>query len=115
MNLGFLQGNCGTAGKVDNCQVGVFAAYASKRGYALVDKRLFIPEQWFSEEYRERRQKCNLPEDTVFMTKPQLATEIMKKHSLETLLEQIAWIQARNHRACLSHRRKRLREISEFT
>ena len=35
----------------------VFLAYASERGYALVDKRLFIPEQWFSEEYRERRQK----------------------------------------------------------
>jgi len=85
-SVGVARQYCGTAGKVDNCQVGVFAAYASKRGYALVDKRLFIPEQWFSEEYRERRQKCNLPEDTVFMTKPQLATEMLKEISSEKKL-----------------------------
>ena len=85
-SVGVARQCCGTAGKVDNCQVGVFAAYASKRGYALVDKRLFIPEQWFSEEYRERRQKCNLPEDTVFMTKPQLATEMLKEISSEKKL-----------------------------
>jgi SRSO17 transposase len=85
-SVGVARQYCGTAGKVDNCQVGVFAAYASERGYALVDKRLFIPEQWFSEEYRERRQKCNLPEDTVFMTKPQLATEMLKEISSEKKL-----------------------------
>ncbi len=85
-SVGVARQYCGTAGKVDNCQVGVFAAYASERGYALVDKRLFIPEQWFSEEYRERRQKCNLPEDTVFMTKPQLATEMLKEISSEKTL-----------------------------
>src|SRR5713101_9714898 len=34
---------------VSNCQVGVFAAYASRQGYALVDKRLFLPEQWLSD------------------------------------------------------------------
>ena len=85
-SVGVARQYCGTAGKVDNCQVGVFAAYASERGYALVDKRLFIPEQWFSEEYRERRQKCNLPEDIVFMTKPQLATEMLKEISSEKTL-----------------------------
>ncbi len=85
-SVGVARQYCGTAGKVDNCQVGVFAAYVSERGYALVDKRLFIPEQWFSEEYRERRQKCNLPEDTVFMTKPQLATEMLKEISSEKTL-----------------------------
>jgi len=37
----------GTIGKGDNSQVGVFAAYASRHGYALVDTRLFVPEQWF--------------------------------------------------------------------
>jgi len=41
---------CGTIGKVENCQVGVFAAYASEHGYGLVDKRLYIPEKWFSGE-----------------------------------------------------------------
>jgi SRSO17 transposase len=68
---------CGTIGKVDNCQVGVFAAYASESGYALVDKRLFIPEQWFSDKYKIRREKCNLSEEVVFRTKPQLAVEML--------------------------------------
>ena len=38
---------CGTTGKIENCQVGVFAAYASPHGYSLLDKRLFMPEKWF--------------------------------------------------------------------
>ena len=49
---------CGTIGKVENCQVGVFASYASPQGYAIVDKGLFIPEKWFSDEYEMRRKKC---------------------------------------------------------
>ena len=44
---------CGSLGKVDNCQVGVFAAYASRLGYALVDKRLFLPSKWFEASYTE--------------------------------------------------------------
>jgi len=47
-SVGVARQYCGTLGKVDNCQVGVFAAYASRQGYALVDKRLFLPEQWWS-------------------------------------------------------------------
>ena len=85
-SVGVARQYCGTAGKVDNCQVGVFAAYASEHGYALVDKRLFIPEQWFSDEYRERRQKCNLPKDVVFQTKPQLAAEMLSEISSEKTL-----------------------------
>ena len=77
-SIGVARQYCGTAGKVDNCQVGVFAAYVSKYGYALVDKRLFIPEQWFTDEYHARREKCNLPEDAVFRTKPQLAAEMLQ-------------------------------------
>ena len=40
---------CGNIGKVENSQVGVYAAYASRHGYAFLYKRLFIPEEWFSE------------------------------------------------------------------
>jgi SRSO17 transposase len=69
---------CGNLGKVDNCQVGVFAAYASKRGYCLLDKRLFMPEKWFTEDYAARRKKCVVPEDVTFRTKPQLAGEELK-------------------------------------
>jgi SRSO17 transposase len=69
---------CGTIGKVENCQVGVFAAYTSVHGYALIDKRLYIPEHWFSDDYREKREKCNLPPAIEFKTKPQLAIEMLR-------------------------------------
>jgi len=85
-SIGVARQYCGTVGKVDNCQVGVFAGYVSENGYALIDKRLFIPEQWFTDEYRLRRNKCNLPEDTVFRTKPQLAIEMLQAiHEEKTL------------------------------
>ena len=77
---------CGTIGKVDNCQVGVFVAYASENGYALVDKRLFIPEHWFSDDYQNRRDKCNLPKDIVVRTKPQLAVEMLNAITDEKVL-----------------------------
>lgn len=69
---------CGTIGKVDNCQVGVFEGYASRHGYALVDKRLFIPESWFDAEHEEKRKKVNLPEGYAFKTKPQLAADMFE-------------------------------------
>ncbi len=68
---------CGSIGKVENCQVGVFAAYASPHGYALLDKRLFIPQKWFSDDYQLRREKCKLPENIGFKTKPQLAVQML--------------------------------------
>jgi len=76
-SIGVARQYCGTAGKVDNCQVGVFAAYVSEQGYALIDKRLFIPKKWFTDAYFERRRKCKLPEEAVFRTKPQLAVEML--------------------------------------
>lgn len=76
-SIGVARQYCGTIGKVDNCQVGVFAAYTSPYGYALIDKRIYIPEKWFTDEYSDRRQKCKLPEDAIFKTKPQLAAEML--------------------------------------
>lgn len=67
---------CGTAGKVENCQVGVYAAYASPHGYCLLDNNLFIPEKWFTDEYTERREKCKFPKNSEFKTKPQLAVDM---------------------------------------
>jgi SRSO17 transposase len=75
-SIGVARQYCGTIGKVDNCQVGVFAAYASPQGYALIDKRLFIPEKWFAKDYAAKREKCALPENIKFKTKPQLAVEM---------------------------------------
>jgi len=76
-SIGVARQYCGTIGKVENCQIGVFAAYTSSYGYALIDKRLYIPEKWFSEEYSERCKKNNLPGDVKFQTKPQLAAEML--------------------------------------
>ncbi len=77
-SIGVARQYCGTIGKVDSCQVGVFAAYTSANGYALIDKRLYIPEQWFTPAYKERRKKCKLPAEIEFKTKPQLAAEMLK-------------------------------------
>ena len=77
-SVGVAKQYCGNLGKVDNCQVGVFAAYASDEGYSLVDKRLFIPEKWFEDEFELRRKKCKLPEAAEFKTKPQLAAEMLQ-------------------------------------
>lgn len=70
---------CGTLGKVENCQVGVFAAYASPQGYALLDAELFVPEKWFEASHKEKRKKCRFPEELTFKTKPQLAVEMLKR------------------------------------
>ena len=69
---------CGPLGKVENCQVGVFAGYASWPGYALVPKRLFLPEGWFTEAYAARRAKCNVPTELTLQSKPQLAATMVQ-------------------------------------
>jgi SRSO17 transposase len=85
-SIGVARQYCGTIGKVENCQVGVFAGYVSEHGYALIDKRLFIPKDWFTDDYALRRKKCKLPEDTVFRTKPELAVEMLQAISNENVI-----------------------------
>ena len=85
-SIGVARQYCGTIGKVDNCQVGVFAAYVSEHGYSLTDKRLFIPKKWFTDDYLQRRTKCKLPASTVFRTKPQLAVEMLNAAVEENVL-----------------------------
>lgn len=70
---------CGVLGKVENCQVGVFAAYASRQGYTLVDRQLYLPEEWFDQAHGERWQKCGIPEGTAFATKPELGLEMVQE------------------------------------
>jgi len=85
-SIGVAKQYCGTIGKVENCQVGVFAAYVSESGYSMVDKRIFLPEKWFTDDDRARRKKCRLPGDTVFQTKPQLAVDILNDIREENIL-----------------------------
>jgi SRSO17 transposase len=77
-SIGVARQYCGTVGKVENSQVGVFTAYTSVHGYALIGKRLYIPEQWFTKDYSERRKKCKLPSEVEFKTKPQLAVDMLQ-------------------------------------
>ncbi|MEU3256201.1 IS701 family transposase [Streptomyces sp. NPDC006997] len=66
----------GTAGRIENSQVGVFLAYATSRGRALIDRRLYLPEQsWCTDP--ERRRAAGIPEEVRFATKPRLAWEMI--------------------------------------
>ncbi len=60
--------NSGTAGRIENCQIGVFLAYASQRGRALIDRALYLPEDWVAD--RERCRRAGVPEEVPFTTKP---------------------------------------------
>jgi SRSO17 transposase len=85
-SVGVARQYCGTLGKVENCQVGVFAGYASRHGYALVDQRLFLPEAWFTDAYAARRTRCNVPTEFTFQSKPQLAAAMVQALAQEGLL-----------------------------
>ena len=61
----------GTAGKVENCQIGVFLAYGSRRGAAFLDRELYLPQEWAADE--ARRREAGVPRDVAFHTKGQLA------------------------------------------
>ena len=52
-SVGVARQYCGRLGKTENCQSGVFIGYASDRGYGLVDYGLYMPEKWFTDEYRD--------------------------------------------------------------
>ncbi|KIC73675.1 hypothetical protein DB42_BT00040 [Neochlamydia sp. EPS4] len=57
----------GTAGRIENCQVGVFLSYATNQGHVLIDRELYIPEEWFLDE--ERRARAGIPREVKFKTK----------------------------------------------
>jgi len=72
-SVGVARQYCGPLGKVANCQASVVACYASARGYALVDRRLYVPEAWFTEDYCGRRRRCGVPAEATFQTRTALA------------------------------------------
>lgn len=69
---------CGSVGKTANGQVGVYLGYASRKGYSLIEGRLFMPEKWFEEGQAEQREECGVPEDLVFKTKPEIGLELLE-------------------------------------
>jgi len=82
----------GTAGRIENSQVGVFLAYASPndRGAALIDRALYLPECWTSD--RGRRQQAAIPDQVGFLTKPQLA-RVMLERGLDAEVP-VGWVTA---------------------
>jgi SRSO17 transposase len=80
----------GTVGKRENCQVGVFLAYASLRGQAFIDRQLYLPEEWAQD--KERRERAGVPEEIRMRTKPELAKEMLRR-ALEAGVE-AAWVVA---------------------
>jgi len=67
----------GTAGKVENCQIGVFLGYASRLGHTLLDRDLYLPKAWTDD--RERCRRAGIPDDRRFATKPQLAQQMLAR------------------------------------
>jgi SRSO17 transposase len=67
----------GSAGKITNCHLGVFAAYVSSKGHALIDRQLYLPKDWTGN--RERRAKAHVPESVRFMTKPSMAVAMVRR------------------------------------
>ena len=67
----------GSAGKITNCQVGVFAAYVSTKGHAFIDRQLYLPKAWTDDP--ERLAAAHVPEDVKFATKPHLAVAMIER------------------------------------
>jgi SRSO17 transposase len=67
----------GTAGRIENCQVGVFLGYASPKGRAGIDRALYLPREWADDA--GRREEAGVPEAATFRTKPQLALEMLER------------------------------------
>lgn len=78
-SVGVSRQYCGALGKVENCQTGVFVGYTGERGYGLLACRLYMPESWFTDEQKERREANLVPKDLVFQTKQEIALDLIRE------------------------------------
>ncbi len=92
-SVGVARQYCGTLGKVENCQSGVFVGYSSHKGYGLLACGLYMPKSWFTKEQEQRRKDNLVPEDLVFQTKQQIAIELINE-VVATNLFPAKWIGA---------------------
>jgi SRSO17 transposase len=67
----------GSAGKIANCQIGVFAAYVSDKGCAFIDRQLYLPQDWTNKP--ERRTAAHVPDSIRFVTKPQIGAQMIER------------------------------------
>ena len=78
----------GTAGRIENCQIGVFLTYASPKGHTLLDRELYLPKSWADD--RERCREAHVPASVTFATKPELAAQMLWR-TLDVGLP-VAWV-----------------------
>ena len=78
----------GTAGRIENCQIGVFLAYASCHGHTLLDRELYLPSDWTDD--RERCRRAGIPDEQTFATKPALARRMLER--TESAGVSLAWV-----------------------
>jgi SRSO17 transposase len=76
-SAGVKQQYCGTTGRVENCQVGVFLSYVSQKGHTLIDRELYLPKEWI--DHPERCREAGIPEETRFRTKCELAQLMVER------------------------------------
>ncbi len=76
-SVGVARQYCGPLGKIANCQASVVLGYASEAGATLLDRRLFLPQEWFDQAHRNRWVKCRIPPETPFRSKPTLGAEMV--------------------------------------
>ena len=99
---------CGRLGKVENCQVGVFLGYVSRREQALVNMRLYLPKEWAND--RKRCKNCRVPRDLRYQTRHHLALEMLTEHG--SLLPH-AWVTGDDEMGLPAWFRRELRERGE--
>src|SRR5437667_2987560 len=68
---------CGSSGRIENCQVGVFLAYVTAQGHGLIDRELYLPEDWCDDP--ARRLAAHIPQSITFQTKPALAQRMLER------------------------------------
>lgn len=95
-SVGVQRQYCGALGKIANSQQGVFLAYVSSRGYTFLDRRLYMPEVWFSPAYAARRKKCRVPKDLIFKTEPELGLEMLRGLTQQGVVP-FRWVNADEH------------------
>ena len=76
-SVGVKRQYCGASGKIDNCQIGVFLSWQTGKGHALIDRTLYLPQEWADDP--ERRRAAGVPEDVNFATKPALARRMVER------------------------------------
>ena len=99
---------CGRAGKVDNCQVGVYLGYVTRQEHALVDMRLYLPKEWTKD--RARRERAGIPQEIRFQTRHELALQMLREH--RGVLPH-RWVTGDDEMGRNSHFREELRTLNE--